>query len=115
MTENKRPIPAALSYQASGKLPPIDYDWQHVLTLCFQAQQEDKEFIVLPVELPWDTKKHKVKLAKGKGNPVGIVLKPENEPQATKHYYPYLAVRFSAEEVAKYAGQKIDEVLSGKG
>lgn len=110
---NKKPVPVGLIYETSGKLPPIDYDWTHVMTLCYQAKQEDKEFIVLPVELPHNTKKQKVKLIKGKGNPVGVVLKHHEEPKAVEHYYPYLAVRFDVKEIAAYAGKKIDEALSG--
>lgn len=106
--DRKQPVPAAVKFQTSGKLEPINYDWTHILALCQEAVKTEKQYVVLPVELPYNVKKFKAKMVKEKGAPRGPIIR--DEQRVVEKYYPYAAVRFEVHELATFAAKKFNEV-----
>jgi len=106
---NKKQVPAAVHFQTTGQLQPIDYNWLHILHVCREALQQEKQYVILPVEEKQNDKRNKMRLVKGdKNSPRGLVMKTDRE--ALQRYYPYAAVRLDAEELSTYAAKRFNEL-----
>lgn len=65
------------------------------------ALQNEREYVILPVDQTQDYKPQKTRLIKDdKKSPRGLI---QRDAYARQRYYPYAAARFNAEELVAYA------------
>lgn len=106
MSEEKQKLPAAVVWENEGKLPPVDYNWAHVMQVCKEALTTDREFVILPVEESLKYKPQRRRLTKDdKASPRGLI---QRDDYARERYYPYAAARFNAEELLNYAAERFN-------
>jgi hypothetical protein len=110
MNEDKQQVPAAVVWDNTKKLVPVEFNWAHIMQACQQALTGDKEYVILPVEESQDFKPHKRRLLKDdRESPKGII---QRDSYARERYYPYAPARFNAEELAKYAAKRFNSMSS---
>jgi len=97
----KQKTPAQITFESTGKLPEMFYDWPAIIGDCRNAIIQETQYVIAPIPEPSDTKKNKVRMDKAdKKSPLGLVMKEMN------NYYPYAAGRFDPEEVVRWAVQR---------
>ena len=107
---NKQPVPAAISFAVNGELPPVEYNWVHVMKVCQEALTRDLDYVILPVEELQTFKPHRRRIVKeDKTSPKGLI---QRDDYAKQRYYPYAAARFDAEELIRYAVQRFGSMSS---
>ncbi len=106
MTEEKQKVPAAVVWDNTKELVPVEFNWAHVMQVCQHALTEEREYVILPVEESQDYKPHRRRLIKDdKESPKGLI---QRDRYARERYYPYAPARFNAEELAKYAAKRFN-------
>jgi len=101
-----------------AQLPPIPYDWSHIMQLCMQRQFASKTlaeaFIVLPVGEHMDTKKNKARLVQDDASsPVGSIDKTDSFARIA--YQPFASAKFRTDELIRWlvtSGKVVDEQVS---
>jgi len=97
------------------KLPPIPYDWEHIMQLCarrqFSSNADEAAFIVLPVAEHMDTKKNRARLLQEDStSPMGVIDK--NDGFARLAYQPFASAKFKTAEIMRWlvvSGKVVDE------
>jgi hypothetical protein len=97
------------------KLPPIPYDWTHIMQLCarrqFSSNSDEAAFIVLPVAEHMDTKKNRARLLQEDStSPMGVIDK--NDGFARLAYQPFASAKFKTAEIMRWlvvSGKVVDE------
>lgn len=101
----KKKLPASVTYDMTGKLPGLYYDWPAIIGDCRNAIVQNTKYVVTPVPEPHGTKKNKVRMDRDdKRSPLGLVMKQID------NYSPYAAARFDPEEVVKWAVERFIEL-----
>lgn len=104
----KQQVHPAITYQVTGELPPIEYNWLHILHVCKKGVEDGQLYIILPVEEPQEYKPMKRRLVKeDKSSPHGLIQRDE---KATKTYYPHASARFDINEMATYAAKNFNNM-----
>ena len=94
-------IPAAVSWETQGVLPPLEWNWVHIMEIVKVGLKNEKPYVILPVDEACAYKPQRVRLIKDdKTSPRGLV---QRDGYAKQRYSPYLAARFAVDEVAAYA------------
>lgn len=101
----KEKIPAQITFENTGDLPDMFYDWPSIIADCREAILEGKKYVVAPIPEPVGTKKNKSRVDKeDKQSPLGLIKKEID------HYYPFAAARFDAEEMVQWAVRRFVEL-----
>lgn len=105
---NKKAVPALIKFMNTGELPPIEWNWIHIMQVCREALTTDREFVILPIEETQDFKPQRRRLIKeDRESPKGYI---QRDPYARERYYPYAAARFDAEELIHYAAARFNDL-----
>lgn len=92
-----------------AQLPPIPYDWEHIMQLCVRRQisSADDAYVVLPVTEHMDTKKNKARLLQeDPTSPLGSIDKTDGFARLA--YQPFASAKFKTDEIIRWL------VTSGK-
>ena len=102
----KKPVPPAVLYKNSGELPPVEYNWPHIMQVCRDALTRELEYVILPVEELQDFKPQRRRLVKGdKESPRGLI---QRDRYAKERYWPYASARFDVDELLSYAAAQFN-------
>ncbi len=102
----KKPVPPAIIYKNTGVLPPVEFNWAHIMQVCRDALTRDLDYVILPVEELQDFKPQRRRLVKeDKASPKGLI---QRDRYAKERYWPYASARFDAEELVRYAAEQFN-------
>lgn len=105
---DKMETPAAVTFELTGELPPVEINWLHIMQTCKDGLDKKQKYVILPVEEKQDYKPQRRRLTTAdKKSPRGLI---QRDPKATKMYYPYAAARFDIEELGYYAAQQFNKM-----
>ena len=108
MAEQKLQTPAAIIFQTTGELPPIEINWLYIMQICKDGLTEGQKYVILPVEESQDYKPQRRRLINDdKKSPRGLI---QRNSKATSMYYPYAAARFDIEELGYYAAERFNSI-----
>ena len=107
MTE-KLETPAAVTFELTGELPPVELNWLHIMQTCKDGLDKNLKYVILPVEEAQDYKPQRRRLVTtDKKSPRGLI---QRNDKATKMYYPHAAARFDIEELGYYAAEQFNKM-----
>lgn len=106
--DEKIQTPAAVIWETTGELPPIEINWLHVMQVCTQGLTEGRKYVILPVEVSQDYKPQRRRLiTDDKNSPRGLI---QRDDKALQMYYPHAAARFDIGELGKYAAEQFNRM-----
>ena len=104
----KMKVPAAMVWQTTGELLPVDYDWLYIMEVCRRGLTEEQKYVILPVEESQDFKPQRRRLIKDdKESPRGRI---QRDAKATNMYYPYASAQFDINELNEYAAKQFNSM-----
>ena len=108
MAENKLQTPAAIIFQTTGELPPVEINWLHIMQTCKDGLTQGAKYVILPVEVSQDYKPQRRRLiTDDKKSPRGLI---QRNSKALRMYYPHAAARFDIEELGSYAAERFNSI-----
>ena len=108
----KKEVPAAIKFKNTGELPPLEFDWVHIMNICREGLQLDAEYVILPVEELQQYKPQRRRLLKeDKSSPKGLI---QRDRYAAERYWPYASAKFNAEELIRYAADKFNALSAAE-
>lgn len=104
--EEKIQTPAAIIWETTGELPPIEINWLHIMQVCTKGLTEGQKYVILPVDVSQDYKPQRRRLiTDDKNSPRGLI---QRDSKALRMYYPWSAARFDIGELGKYAAERFN-------